>query len=63
MWYVHVPNIWDKKEFFSFVCLVPPKIPSSERDKGKQDPVPPKLGMFSGWDWLMLNPGGGNDVF
>ena len=30
----------------------------SERDKEKQDPVPPKLGIFSGWDWLMLNPVG-----
>ena len=38
------------------VPLVPPKIPSSERDKEKQDPVPPKLGISSGWDWLMLNP-------
>ena len=42
--------------------LVPPKIPSSERDKEKQDPVPPKLGISSGWDWLMLNPGGLHDV-
>lgn len=44
------------------MCLVPPFFPSSERDKEKQDPVPPKLGMSSGWDWLMLNPGGLHDV-
>lgn len=52
-----------QKECFTFLCHSFHHFPSSERDKEKQDPVPPKLGIFSGWDWLMLNPGGLHDVW